>query len=94
MITGTGRSTDSAGTSIFTLAKGSTNLVSGDGMARINQPADNELIAPVAITLLDSPNTTSATTYRVQSKTSNGNNSAIFGEGDTRQTMILMEIGA
>jgi len=92
LVTSTGRSTDSGGTSCYTIARGSTNLGSSDGMNRINQPADNELITPVAMHFLDSPNTTSATTYRPQLKSTNTNNTAKFGEGNTNQVITLFEV--
>jgi len=61
-------------------------------MNRINQPADNELITPIAMHFLDSPNTTSATTYRPQLRSTNTNNTAYFGEGNSNQVITLFEV--
>jgi hypothetical protein len=92
LVTSTGRCNDSAGTSVYTIARGSTNLGSSDGMNRINQPADNELITPIAMHFLDSPNTTSATTYRPQLRSTNSSNTAYFGEGNSNQVITLFEV--
>ena len=92
LVTSTGRCNDSGGTSVYTIARGSTNLGSSDGMNRINQPADNELITPIAMHFLDSPSTTSATTYRPQLRSTNSSNTAYFGEGNSNQVITLFEV--
>ena len=92
LVTSTGRCNDSAGTSVYTIARGSTNLGSSDGMNRINQPADNELMTPIAMHFLDSPSTTSATTYRPQLRSTNSSNTAYFGEGNSNQVITLFEV--
>lgn len=47
----------------------------------------------VSYTYLDSPNTTSATTYKVQYKTVSGCE-AVISDGNTDSSLTLMEIGA
>jgi hypothetical protein len=53
---------------------------------------DNSIAANCAITKLDSPNTTSATTYKVQAK--QGSGTIYFQNGSGQSSIILMEIGA
>jgi hypothetical protein len=53
---------------------------------------DNSIAANCAITKLDSPNTTSATTYKVQAK--QGGGTIYFQNGSGQSSIILMEIGA
>ena len=49
---------------------------------------------PIAINVIDSPNTTSAVTYTVRQRCTNGSSALVgFGSGDTGSScIILMEI--
>ena len=95
--TGAQNTTGSNGT-IITLYRGSiatgTNL--GDstwGFGNFgvsNAPADS-LLAPFSIVYLDSPNTTSATTYTPAGRAGSGTN-LITSFGGSRGSFILMEI--
>jgi hypothetical protein len=77
VITGLATSQDSSGRASFTLLRGATAIADSTGFAGSNQtnasfaaPPYNSLY--LAISYLDSPNTTSATTYKIQAKTTGG----------------------
>jgi hypothetical protein len=54
---------------------------------------DYEMMMPVAINFVDSPNTTSATTYKIQIYAYSGLTIQLIGQGNTRPShMILMEV--
>jgi hypothetical protein len=53
-----------------------------------------ELNSPIPINYLDSPSTTSATTYKMQGSRAQATGSARFQFGGSISTMILLEIGA
>jgi hypothetical protein len=53
-----------------------------------------ELNSPIPINYLDSPATTSATTYKMQGRREQASGSARFQFGGSISTMILLEIGA
>ena len=53
-----------------------------------------ELNSPIPINYLDSPATTSATTYKMQGRREQAAGSARFQFGGSISTMILLEIGA
>ena len=54
---------------------------------------DYEMLMPVAINFVDSPNTTSATTYKIQIYAYSGLTIQLIGQGNTRPShMILMEV--
>ncbi len=54
---------------------------------------DHEMLMPVAINFVDSPNTTSATTYKIQIYAYSGLTIQLIGQGNTRPShMILMEV--
>jgi len=90
MFASTIRGDNSAGNSNYTLVRGSTNLSSsGHGMVRTQNVKGGG-----AINFLDTPNTTSATTYKVQFKSTNVNNNAYIAEGDTTASLIAIEVGA
>ena len=57
----------------FTIFRGATNLAGANGMAALYHAATaKQLTAPITMSYLDSPNTTSATTYQVYFKASGG----------------------
>ena len=80
----------------YRLLRGST-VISG-GATEVIQirdvSGDTEVTMPVSLSYLDSPSSTSATTYKVQIvATSSGGNVQMVGQGNTRPgNMILMEI--
>ena len=53
-----------------------------------------ELDAPVAFAYLDSPNTTSSTTYKTQGTAASGAGSVIFQGSSLNSSIVLLEIGA
>ena len=94
-------SNSGSGITVFNLVRGSTNICqpsntglsfSGTASGFISV-ADN--ICPVSISFLDSPATTSATTYKVQLKTNTGTssiNQRNSADGAFTSTITLMEI--
>ena len=95
--TGAQNTTGSNGT-IITLYRGSiatgTNLGDstwGFGNFGVNNAPADSLISPFSIVYLDSPNTTSATTYTPAGRAGSGTN-LITSFGGSRGSFILMEI--
>ena len=70
-------------TSIYLVSSTSYNYASGSGGISIN--------IPMSISYLDSPATTSSTTYKIQWKTASGNNASFNGDAG-QSTITLMEI--
>ena len=92
MTTSAGRTTNSNTASLYTVYRNSTNLGGSDGLQIINE-SSGALWCSAAITYLDSPATTSATTYTIYFRASSG--TAYFGWGTTQpQQIVLMEIAA
>lgn len=79
------------GAHFITVYRGSTNLANNDGFIPNSDSNDNKSSAVVH---LDSPNTTSATTYQFRHRSeSSGDSQSINGRGGT-SNLILMEVGA
>tara|TARA_R110000737_G_scaffold332787_1_gene349911 strand:+ start:48 stop:776 length:729 start_codon:yes stop_codon:yes gene_type:complete len=78
----------------YTIYRGSTNLGDGtNGMAMINPGGGtHDTGSVVTMMYLDSPNTTSATTYQVRGKRSAS--TFYINYGSSLVSLILMEIGA
>jgi hypothetical protein len=77
---------------MFTLYKNSTNLGGSDGMVQNNSTS---AWIPFTLSWVDSPATTSSTTYTIYQKTSSVTNSISVGWGANAQNhMTLMEIAA
>ena len=91
------------------LVRGSTGIAVGDSAGSRQQctsmmrPAANNAYAQSSITYLDSPATTSATTYKVQIGSFNGNTVTVNRDGDDTDfsegarmasSITVMEIGA
>lgn len=76
------------------LLRDATQIADMPNFIRQTAPSfsDNSIAANCAITKLDSPNTTSATTYKVQAK--QGGGTIYFQNGSGQSSIILMEIGA
>ena len=77
----------------ITLYRGSTNLGGGNGyFAYLYGSSTGNYAYPLTITYVDSPATTSSTTYGIYGKTSSG--TMDFNNGGSQLSMILMEIAA
>ena len=88
------RSSGTANT-YFTLYRGSTNLALVDGFTILhddNAGADTEV--QCTLQFLDSPNTTSATTYALYAKSAGSGDSARANHKGSDSVITLMEIGA
>lgn len=84
--------TNNAYYSAVTVYKNSTNLGGTDGMLQNN---GSSLWMAMTINFLDSPATTSATTYTIYHRAFNAGTTSIMGWGTTANNqMILMEIAA
>jgi len=82
----------SSNTIRLTLKRGATDIdTSGDGFAKLRVTANN-LFGNTPMNVLDSPATTSSTTYEAFFKSSSG--TAEVMAGNSSGIMILMEIGA
>ena len=79
-----------SGQAIFDLYNGSS-YIAGTGRD-LSANEVNGVINPTSFVCIDSPNTTSATTYTVHFRSSNGNPS-LFNAGGVNGNLILMEIG-
>jgi len=80
--------------SYFTLYRDSTNLSSGDGFTILHDDSGSEdTEVQCTLQFLDSPNTTSATTYALYYKADSGNGSRVNQKGSD-SVITLMEIGA
>lgn len=86
--------TDSAGTPVtVTLARGGSNILGTNGAIQIQAPSQTFGLAGCAtICYIDSPATTSSTTYAVQIRNNDGTTTVRYGYNSDSQIMILMEI--
>jgi hypothetical protein len=88
LVNGTGENTSSSYNSVHTLFRGATDLdTKGSGLIQMYNSAGITR-ASLAISILDSPNTTSATTYTVYMKVTNAASTAKFGQTDSIITLI------
>jgi len=89
---------NSSGQPVFTIYRGATNIGnSNGGMSRIWSKVTSIPVFPMAISVLDSPNTTSATTYQVYLYVSTGSSSTIYFNGldsNIQSSITAFEIGA
>jgi len=84
-------------TMYYTLYRGSTNLGNGDagmGVFFSDSNGSTRVRASLAINLLDSPNTTSATTYTVKCRSASNGSAIELPPTGGRSFITLMEIGA
>jgi hypothetical protein len=94
-----GKNADASGTILqIKLMRGATEISnSGDAVGQSANTTAN-IIGTVALTELDSPNTTSATTYKTQYRSVNNTSAALIGNNVSanvaKHSIILMEIGA
>ena len=83
-----------------TIYRGGTDLAAGygvanNGMMRFSTVGGTWMLCPYSMMWLDSPATTSSTTYTVYFRNSDTANSVQFSEGDRGVvTLTLMEIAA
>ena len=94
MCTTTGYSGNTVEASEFTLLRGSTNLgssITGE-IARIY--GANDIHSSITMIVLDSPSTTSATTYKAQFRRSGASGTAAAMYDNSLGTITVMEIGA
>ena len=81
------------GYSVYTLTRGATNL--GDTTAGFGELQNDDTARGLAaLSYLDSPSTTSETTYKVYFRTTDANNDAAVSLADGASTITVMEIGA
>ena len=96
--TTSGRQTNNAGTSFFTLFRGTvagTNLGNGNnGLARMYAGTTMTYDTPLALLKLDSPATTSSQTYTVGIRTDNASNSASAQVASCQGVIVLCEVSA
>ena len=76
------------------LLRGATQLTTLTELAAYTASAQNNNIGSVAISYLDSPATTSSTTYKTQFCTVNGSGTALMQWNTSISTITLMEIAA
>ena len=76
------------------LLRDSTQLIATMGGRGTNGTTSGDAIGTVGCAFLDSPSTTSSTTYKSQFKSTNNNATASVHLGGTTSTMVLMEIAA
>ena len=75
----------------FTLFRSSTNLSNDDAMSHLYSNTGAHR-SQFAMNYLDSPNTTSSTTYSVRFKSNAGNETATAHQNDSMSSIIAMEI--
>jgi len=73
------------------LLKGSTSLTTFETQAGYNVTTNENSVGSSSITLLNSPSTTSATTYKVQMRSGSGGNGVKVNYGGN-SSMTLMEV--
>jgi hypothetical protein len=77
----------------YTIYRGGTNLAGGSQNSFIFYfSSSGYSFVPITMVYLDSPATTSATTYAVYLKTQTGSTSTFFGSTNVAETITLMEI--
>ena len=95
-------SSSTGGLTVFNLLRGSTNISQPDTTPAFNGTmgayiSASSAIIPATINFLDSPSTTSATTYKIQLRTNAGTcllNGRNTGDGAFTSTLTLMEVAA
>lgn len=87
--------TSTTGQSVYVkLLRASTDLEIKKLAYTFGSSTNAELDAPVAFAYLDSPNTTSSTTYKTQGTAASGAGSVIFQGSSLNSSIVLLEIGA
>jgi hypothetical protein len=75
-----------------TIYRDSTNLAGGNSNFGNCMGADSRVIAPISMTTLDSPSSTSQLTYKAYIKSGSGSTTVKFNNQDVEGTIVLMEI--
>ena len=88
--TGNGGTTNTGGSVYYTLTRGITNLMGANGGNYLQNPSSQNYTG-VSLSYLDSPATTSSTSYSVYFR-SDSSVTAYFCLGSTTNTITLMEI--
>jgi hypothetical protein len=79
----------------FQIVRAATNIVTLSGAMQTNINANNGAMSSMfSYAYLDSPATTSATTYKLQQKVDNSNGFVITSLGSTTSNITVLEIGA
>lgn len=79
--------------SYFTIVRGTTNLGTTDGFCYItNVSSATDTEVPVTITYLDAPATTSSTTYKIQLRSNNADNTAWVQRDSQTATITVFEL--
>jgi len=89
LFTGTFQNDTSAANSYLTILRGSTNLAVTNDYFILNS-AGTRIIAGSAAHFIDSPNTTSSTTYKIQIKAESTSNASIFA--NSRITVLEISV--
>jgi hypothetical protein len=79
--------------SYFTIVRGSTSITGDNNIENYQVSSGSQYVQPYNYSVLDSPSTTSSTTYKVQMRSNTSNITTTAQTGGT-STIILMEIGA
>ena len=78
----------------FWLMRDSTDLLSFEGQGGYAGTSSTNSFGSCSTTYLDSPSTTSATTYKVQFSSVNAGGQVGFNNSNSTSTITLMEIAA
>jgi len=78
----------------FWLMRGSTDIIKFEGEAGYNASTNTNSVGACSTSFLDSPSTTSATTYKVQFSNPANAGVVAFNNSSTVSTITLMEIAA
>ena len=89
LFTGTFQNNTSTQNSYLTILRGATNLATTNDYFILNS-AGSRIIAGSSASYVDSPNTTSSTTYKIQIKAESGSTAIIFANS----TITALEIAA
>jgi hypothetical protein len=74
------------------LVRGATDILQITTIAAFTGEATDNRVGAIACNYLDSPATTSATTYKIQMNSFYNNASVTINPNDDRSTLVLMEI--
>jgi hypothetical protein len=90
-----GKSAANAGTyGALKLVRGATDLVNFETQFAFTNTTLEQGVAAASTTYLDSPATTSSTTYKTQVKSAGNTSAVLVQQGTSTSTITLMEIGA
>tara|TARA_B100001175_G_scaffold164843_1_gene139776 strand:+ start:965 stop:1474 length:510 start_codon:yes stop_codon:yes gene_type:complete len=94
MVTTTGNTNQTNGTGIHaTLYRGSTDLsATSTGFTTVEGRTVERVMAPLVITFLDSPATTSAVTYTLYAKSTTSSSIEVPAHTSATSTVVMMEI--